>query len=576
VLAEIEKTGLSLFSDTPYSETASAYRKRAETIHAANPELTLGNIGQQTAKTEAGIRFEDMADSFIQPRTRTDVYDELGIPAETRPQFDAMRPYEPIYDVASYGVNPIRPFQDKLYDALLKGEIKPENVSKVSMQRLVTMLYKDEQDKLKALSKDKDAYAKYRKAFLDKVPTSMVDKTTESGAKFIRFDKDSPLSREDTVRALCMDTKDLNHCLAQGAHNVGDYKGYAPLVEPHTGKRPKGVPATATTTSYIDSLFQGGLSIVSYRGPDGTPIATIQENPLRGGKVHIEQIMSTGDKKIVDPAHAKEVRQWLNANADRIQGVSSTYGLGHVGNPFDLYRSNAMEAITTKHQNIDPRALEELADRANFENVMNLDYDFAQWYKKNTGEDIDEITQGEPFSNMVEAYGMGTDDALDRIKERLGPELARSPEFIKFINDAIREDDPEGGGIKDIARAIGRFSTIKEIQDYAKSEGIDLNYPEIDIATASKDDLNKYADRLDREIRAMVNSDEVSANIDAVRQRLDDVTERINELHEQEVQILKDATKDILETVPTDIMARLGRIERMPAAAARIVSPPLS
>lgn len=566
VLAEIEKTGLSLFPDTPYSERALSRRERAKEIHAANPELPLGNIGQQTAKTEAGKQYEDITDSYIKTRTRSEVYDELGIPAETRPRFDAMRPYEPIYDVASQTTNPILPFQDKLYSALLKGEIKPENVTNVSMQRLVTMLDKDEQDRIKALGKDKDAYAKYKKAFLDKVPTSMVDKTTESGAKFIRFDKNSPLSREDTVRALCMDTKDLNHCLAQGAHNVGDYKGYAPLVEPHTGKRPKGVPTTATSTSYIDSLFQGGLSIVSYRGPDGTPIATIQENPLPNGRVNIEQIMSTGDKKIVDPAHAKEVRQWLNANADRIKNVDSTYGLGHVGSPFDLYRSNAMEAITTKHQNIDPRALEELADRANFENMMNLDYDFAQWYKKNTGEDIDLIAEGEPFSNMVEAYGMGTSDLLEQIKDRLGPELARSPEFIKFINDAIREDDLEGGGIKDIARAIGRFSTIKEIQDYAKSEGIDLNYPEIDIATASKDDLNKYADRLDREIRAMVNSDEVSDNIDAVRQRLDEVTARMNELHRQEVQKIRDATKDILETVPTDIMARLGGIERMPAA----------
>ena len=566
VLAEIEKTGLDLFPDVPYARMALSRRERAKELHAANPEFPLGNIGQQTAKTEAGIRYEDIADSFIRPRTQTDVYDQLGIPPQIKPQFDAMRPNELIYDVASQGVNPIIPFQDRLYNALLKGEIKPENVTNVSMQRLVTMLYKDEQDALKALSKDKDAYAKYKKTFFDKVPESMVDTVTDSGSKFIRFDKNSPLNRETIIRALCMDTKDLNHCVAQGGHNVGDYKGYAPLVEPHTGKRPKGVSTTATSTSYIDNMFQGGLSIVSYRGPDGTPIATIQENPLRGGKVHIEQIMSTGDKKIVDPAHAKEVRQWLNANADRIQGVSSTYGLGHVGNPFDLYRSNAMEAITTKHQNIDPRALEELADRANFEYVMNLDYDFAQWYKKNTGEDIDVIAQGEPFSNMVEAYGMGTSDLLERIKDRLSPEVARSPEFIKFINDAIREDDLEGGSAKDLTKVVGRFATLKDIQDYAKSVGVNLNYPEIDIATASKDDLMKYADRLDREIRAMFNSNEVSDDIDAVRQRLDDVTARINELHEQEVQKIRDATKDILDTVPTDIMTRLGRIERMPAA----------
>ena len=571
VLAEIEKTGLNILSDR-HLETSSTKdlgriaRADARRMNEVNPNSNLSNIGQQTAKTEAGMVYEDVADAFIKPITTAGVKRDTVIPEERRQQFDAIQPYEPIYDIHRFHENPIQPLQDRIYAALLKGEIKPENVTNVSMQRLVTMLYKDEQDRIKALGKDKDAYAKYKKAFLDKVPASMVDKTTESGAKFIRFDKDSPLSREDTVRALCMDTKDLNHCLAQGAHNVGDYKGYAPLVEPHTGKRPRGVPATVTSTSYIDSLFQGGLSIVSYRGPDGTPIATIQENPLRGGKVHIEQIMSTGDKKIVDPAHAKEVRQWLNANADRIQGISSTYGLGHVGNPFDLYDENGIERITTKHQNIDPRALEELADRANFENIMSLDYDFAQWYKKNTGEDIDLIAEGEPLSNMVEAYGMGTSDLLERIKDRLGPEVAASPEFARFINDAIREDDPEGGGIKDIARVIGRFSTLKEIQDYAKSEGIDLNYPEIDIATASKDDLNKYADRLDREIRAMVNSDEVSDNIDAVRQRLDEVTARMNELHEQEVQKIRDATKDILETVPTDIMARLGGIERMPAA----------
>jgi hypothetical protein len=507
-----------------------------------------------------------MADSFIRPRTQTDVYDELGIPPQIKPQFDAMRPNELIYDVAWQGVNPIIPFQDRLYNALLKGEIKPENISNVSMQRLVTMLYKDEQDRLKALSKDKDAYAKYKQAVFDKVPESMVDKVTPTGAKFIRLNKDSPISDDALLRMMCTDTKDLNHCLAKGGHNAGDYKGYIPIVEPHTGKLARGVSKVSADYKYFEAIKNGKIEIISYRLPDGTPIATIQEDQRADGKVHIPQIMSTNDQKIVDPAQAKEVRQWLNDNADRIYSVSSASGLNHVGNPFDLYLSNAIETITEKHQNIDPRALEELADRASFENVMNLDYDFAQWYKKNTGEDIDVIAQGEPFSNMVEAYGMGTSDLLERIKDRLSPEVAGSPEFIKFINDAIREDDLEGGGIKDIARAIGRFSTIKEIQDYAKSVYVDLNYPEIDIATASKDDLMKYADRLDREIRVMFNSNEVSDDIDAVRQRLDDVTARISELHEQEVQKIRDATKDILDTVPTDIMTRLGRIERMPAA----------
>jgi len=387
---------------------------------------------------------------------------------------------------------------------------------------------------------------------------------TDSGGKFIRFDKNSPLNRETIIRALCMDTKDLNHCVAQGGHNVGDYKGYAPLVEPHTGKRPKGVSITATSTSYIDSMLDGSISLVSYRDADGTPIATIQENPASNGKVYIEQIMSTGDKKIKDPAQAKEVRQWLNANADRIKGVNGPVGLNHVGNPFDLYRADAIDTITEKHQNIDPEALKELSDVALYDKTTALDSAFAEWFKKNTGQDLDSIAQSEPFSNIVEAHGMGISDTLDRIKELLGPDLARSPEFIKFINEAI--NDLEGGGTVDLAKVIGRFATLKDIQDYAKSVGVNLNYPEIDIATASKDDLMKYADRLDREIRAMFNSDEVSDNIDAVRQRLDDVTERINELHEQEIQKIRDATKDILDTVPTDIMTRLGRIERMPAA----------
>lgn len=599
VLGELEKSNVDPFYDysRDYSPYADVARGKAIAAHNLNPSFNLADtdIGRQTATTRAGKIYENMSDALINPipvsilqeanagdSRRAIIADVHGALRQLAPdkieQLNKMPPHEVVYDLdLNASVSPVDMLHDKLVAELLAGRIKPENISNVSAQRLMQMIIKDEQGRLKKEQGNKKLYADYKQKFFDNVPESMVDKVTDSGAKFIRFDKDTPLSREDVIRGLCIDTKDLNHCIASGGHNVGDYKGYAPLVEPHTGKRTKGVPATTTTTGYIDNMYKDGISYVTYRGPDGTPIATIQENPMADGKVHVTQIMSTDDEEIKDPAHAKEVRQWLNDNADRISKVGVTAGLSHVGNPFDLYSKNAAESITTKHQNIDPKAFTKLLEMAVYDRTMSLDYDFAEWFKKNTGESIDTIVQGEPFSNIVESGGMGTDDLFERVKERLGPALVESPEFIKFVKDnadiAARFYEPAASKNQtiDLARAIGRFSTHKDIQDYAKSVGIDLSYPQIDIATASKDDLIKYGERLSKEVRAMVSSDSSPDDINAVRQRFDDVAARLNEIHAQEVKKIQEATKDIIETVPNDIAARLDSIGRTPAAWQRLL-----
>lgn len=581
VLGELEKSGVDPFYyfDRDYSAD-DAGRERAVLLHRLNPALNVDetDIGKQTATTRAGKIYENMTDALINPMSVESiqranrgepihgyVHGALkNLPPEQLERLNKMPPHEVIYDLDLHmSTEPIDVLHEKLFTELLAGRIKPENINNVSAQRLMQMIIKDEQDRLKKEQGNKQSYAGYKQKFFDNVPASMVDKTTDSGGKFIRFDKNSPLSREDIIRGLCIDTKDLNHCVASGAHNTGDYKGYVPLVEPHTGKRAKGVPADTTSTSYINGVLDGSTAIISYRGPDGTPIATIQENVLPSGKVYISQIMSTNDGPIANADQVKEVRQWLNDNADRIKSVESGYGLGHVGHPYDLYSDHAIEDITLRHANIDPDALKELMDMAAYDRAMTLDYEFAEWFKKVTGEDIDNIVKGESFSNIVEAYRVGASNLLEQVKDRLSPEVAGSPEFIKFINDAVREDDLDSGS-KDLAKVIGRFSTLQDIKDYAKSVGIDLNYPEVNIATASMHDLMKYATRLDEEIRQLTRGDGSPEDIDATRQRLDEVTARMNEIHEQQLKQVRDATKEILDVVPTDIETRLGRINAMP------------
>jgi hypothetical protein len=475
VLAEIEKTGLNLFPDTNNSEKARERRERARQIHAADTGVPLGNIGEQTAKTEAGVQYENVADIFMQPRTRTDVYDSIGIPVQTRPQFDAMRPNEPIYDVHGFAMNPVRPLQEKLYRSLLTGEIKPENVSNVSMQRLVTMLYKDEQDRLKALSRDKNTYAKYKQAVFDKIPESMIDKVSPIGGKFIRLNKDTPLSDDALLRMMCTDTKDLNHCLAKGGHNEGDYKGYVPIVEPHTGKLARSVDQDSADYRYFNAVKAGAIEIVTYRLPDGSPIATIEERPESPGTIYIQQIMSTNDKKVVDPARAKEVRQWMNDNADRIERYNSSFVLDHVGNPIDLYKPDALKKITDRDSSINPDALQDVFYNAQMDAAIALDGEFSEWYEGKTGRNFSDDFYGEPISNIVESSGFGSED-LGRLKEILG-ENASTPEYKQFIARAFNLDNNTKGA----AQSIGRFVTLDELKQYAKDTGISLKYPALKI-----------------------------------------------------------------------------------------------
>lgn len=544
VLAEIEKTGLNPFPDeTNFAESALNRRTRAKEVHQRNPNLPLGNIGQQTAKTEAGIRYEDISDSFFKVMSKNQVSDDFVIPPETRAKFDAIRSDEPIYDVREYQISPIRPFQDKLYRSLLTGDIKPENVSNVSMQRLVMMLYKDEQDKLKALSKDKDAYAKYKKAFFDQAPAPMVDKTTESGAKFIRFNKDSPLSPSDLVRTMCIDTKDLNHCLASGGHSVGDYKGYAPVVEPHTGKPPRGVRADATT-GYIDGVKKGSKEIVSYRGSDGSTIATIEEDPYPDGRVQIVQIMSNNDEAIKNPAHAKEVRQWMNDNADRIETYSSGAVLGHVGNPIDLYKSDALKKITNRDSSINPDALQDVFYSAQMDAAIALDGEFSEWYQTVTGRNFADDFFDEPVSNILESSGFGSED-LGRLEEILGEKVSR-PEYQQFIARASNLDNNTKGA----AQSIGRFVTLDELKQYAKDTGISLKYPDIDIATAPREDLMAYSKRLDKEIEIMEREDADREELSHVRRRQYEVDTRVEELNNELRKANHDAVNDIFKDLP--------------------------
>lgn len=561
VLAEIEKTGLNIFPDIHISGTKDAGRESrtyARNIHALNPAFVPGVVGEQTATTVPGQIYENIADAFIVPqvasRVKQDYSRQRGesISDEAMNRLNAIPEHEVIYDVNQEGFNPLEPLQTRLYNALLSGEIKPENISNVSVQRLVQMLYKDEQDKLKALQKDKDAYAKYRKAFFDRVPEEMVEKTFDDGSKIIRFDKNTPLSKDVLVRALCMDTKDLNHCVAAGGHNVGDYKGYVPLVEPHTGKPPRGVGADQST-SFIDEIENGRHSIYSYRDKDGKPIATIQAVNEGDGRISIPQIMSTDDKAIVNADDAKRVREWLNSKQDEIASISTKFGVNHVGRPFDLTRKKEAEVITDRHPDIDPEGLRYLFETANMNAAMNLDFDFANWYSKTTGRNFEDDFPHEPFSNLLEAGSIGLSDDFDMLTETLGDQTS-SPEYLKFVRRALEINDGQG-----ILQEIGRFVTKKDLEDYAKIYDESLKYPEIDIATASKKDLNAYFRRLDNE-RSQANISNDHDEAVHIMRRMDEVAARLEEIRLEETAKTREIVDSVLGDIVNDPMSVVPRL----------------
>jgi hypothetical protein len=377
LLAQIESTGFGLQpSYDPHDSSmiqaqADRARRISNTIHGRDPASFKGPIGvgaykaplvgTQTATTPMGREFENLMDLYLAANPLASYNTNIIDPDKLK----YVSATTPIYDINTSAENPLENIDQKLREELLAGRIKPANIAQIGVERIALQLHKDELARQAKEAKDQAPYVGFRTALATDLPGD----TLPGGNKLITFDKalTDKIGEHMLVRALSIDTTDLDHCVAQcGKPPQASYdQGYAsdpyrkrhyrPMVVPHTGVPPKEAdyrglrgpdPATGRVhghTSYTYDIMNGDTRVMSLRSPTGEALITMQTGvPHTDGRYDVKQIMGYQDRGIygsgkekgtaaISPIAASDMTTWLNQNANDIREVPVTHALEHLG-----------------------------------------------------------------------------------------------------------------------------------------------------------------------------------------------------------------------------------------------------
>ena len=344
---------------TPVSLSQQGYltpphQRMLEEARAYHPDLPENSpVGKVTAVSDIGKEAEREMDSLIAGHNYPDAYSPEEMEASEK--FRSFN--NPQYSLNGDYHNFFQPFLNRVYDGLMNGELKPENLPNLSMSRVFQMLY-DDYMKVEGVrlenTKHHDAYKK--KAFSE-FKGDTYDKF-DDGSKVLLMGPQYALDHpEDFRRNLSIDTKELDHCIAQSGHHTGNpaYEGhsYQPLVEPHSDE----IPAKASysramapsaefpkgATTYMRAVVRGENTLASLRSPDGTPQASIQlENVGTKGDgtpiYAVTQIQGMQDQS-VQPKYWPHLQKWLNdldKNGQLMTVNTGSSGLDNVGGLIDL------------------------------------------------------------------------------------------------------------------------------------------------------------------------------------------------------------------------------------------------
>jgi hypothetical protein len=240
------------------------------------------NVGKQTATSPAGIAIENALDATLYPKGSYAFRPEEGYLHVSKLPLTTV-----INDFINSAVNEttgLPSIQKKVLQDLIAGNLDVNKLSNLTPAVVARQLIKDEQARQKALQSDKDMAESYRIARNKELPTDM---TYPDGSKMVVFtkadyDKD-PLM---LTRDLSQITKDLHQCIGSGCHGTDEYPKHGPVLEPHTGKPPKGSAGTFKYHSYFEGLEKGTREIASLKDPQGVSQFTanimVRGNNLQG------------------------------------------------------------------------------------------------------------------------------------------------------------------------------------------------------------------------------------------------------------------------------------------------------
>ena len=256
------------------------------------------NIGKQTATSPAGIAIENALDSSLYPKGTYAFSPKEGYPYASKISHNTV-----INDFLNSAVNEttgLPSIQKRVLNDLIAGNLDINKLSNLTPAVVARQLIKDELAKQKALQSNKDMAESYRIARNKELPTDM---TYPDGSKMVVFTKEDydkdPLM---LTRDLSQITKDLHQCIGSGCHGTEEYPKHGPVLEPHTGKPPKGSAGTFKYHSYFEGLEKGSREIASLKDPKG--VSQFTANIMVRGNEYIGSY----------DAHQNFIENWLNAN----------------------------------------------------------------------------------------------------------------------------------------------------------------------------------------------------------------------------------------------------------------------
>jgi hypothetical protein len=405
-----------------YRQAAIKRFQKDETIDLTQPQYA--NVGKQTATTPIGKEYENYLDTDIGVLVSPLVLDKQRYPFVQKLNLDA-----PIFDVQysiPEGKTGFKDIQNYVLEGLLSGKYNPEKISNLPPHVVVQDMLKDYQNKLKEEQRNQEAMQTYRK---ERVKQLQTVSDYPDGSKMVVFNKASyDADPQMLIRDFGQITKDLNQCIGAGCHGTPDYPGHGPALEPHTGRPPRGSTGALSYQSYYDMVKDDRGEIVSLVDPDAKYQFTIQikyekyalsqkeqetiaeswitqnapnyldaflglKNDVGGGTAlssamraypEIKQIitdqnkanfrknitqMRGADNGNVAPEYEDHVFEWLNDNADQLDGIDD---LDQIPGILDLNRSTSYltDKVTEYGIAYDIDTVENFIDKLKEENAL--------------------------------------------------------------------------------------------------------------------------------------------------------------------------------------------------------------
>lgn len=323
-------------------------------------------VGKQTAQTDLGKAYEDLLDTQLFNLEYKYGPEPYGINVEDFPFTSKLKKGTPVYDPV-YGESLARrsgiaEIKNEVLKRILNDELSIDKLKNVSMDSIVRDMIKKklDEEKYKTTSKkEADAWRMANHETLEPETRFVDAEGNPNGVKMFRFDSTMLDSNPDIVaRNISQDTKDLDVCVGAGYRNTTDYKSFAPLVEPHTGKPPRGATTqneSSHAKHYLDKIKKGEMDYFSLRDADGNTQASIETNPYYGDTqmIVVNQIKGKSNGEI-SSNYIPYIQTWLNKHAGEI--ANHPHDMNNIPGIIDMGHETP-STIAYRYPSIDEDAL---------------------------------------------------------------------------------------------------------------------------------------------------------------------------------------------------------------------------